>query len=119
MPGITAGQLSFMRNQVAEMLPDTGTILSGTPIYDGQGGSKPGWAGTTSIDCRVDVTNGREALQGGGYKSYQKTMLTLPYDATITTKNRFAYLSDQYNVVAVSGSDRSWNIFVRAELEKV
>ena len=119
MPGITAGQLSFMRNQVAEMLPDTGTILSGTPIYDGQGGSKPGWAGTTAIDCRVDVVNGREALQGGGYKTYQKTMLTLPYNATITPANRFAYGSNQYNVVAVSGSDRSWNVSVRAELEKV
>lgn len=119
MPGITAGQLSFMRNQVAEMLPDTGTILSGTPIYDGQGGSKPGWAGTTAIDCRIDVVNGREALQGGGYKTYQKTILTLPYNATITPGSRFAYLSDQYNVVAVSGSDRSWNVSVRAELEKV
>ena len=119
MPGITAGQLSFMRQQVAEMLPDSGTILVGTPIYDTQGGSKPGWAGTTAIDCRVDVVNGREQLQGGGYRSFQKTILTLPYNAVINPGCRFAYLTDQYNVVAVSGSDRSWNVSVRAELEKV
>jgi len=108
-----------MRNQVAEMLPDSGTILVGTAIPDGQGGNTPGWSGTVSIDCRVDVVNGREQMQGGGYKSYQKTILTLPYNASITSGNRFAYLSDQYNVVAVSGSDRSWNVSVRAELEKV
>ena len=119
MPGITVSQLSFMRNQVAEMLPDSGTVLTRTLTSDGQGGNSETWAGTTSIDCRVDVVNGRERLQGGGYKSYQKTILTLPYNATITPGSRFAYLSDQYNVVAVSGSDRSWNVSVRAELEKI
>jgi len=119
VPGITPSQLSFMRNQVAEMLPDSGTILAGSITSDGQGGNSMSWAGTTAIDCRVDVVNGREQLQGGGYKSYQKTILTLPYNASITSGNRFAYLSDQYNVVAVSGSDRSWNVSVRAELEKV
>jgi len=108
-----------MRNQVLETMPDTGTILAGTVVSDGQGGNTTTWAGTTSIDCRVDVVNGREQLQGGGYKSYQKTILTLPYNATITPGSRFAYLSDQYNVVSVNGQDRSWNTTVRAELEKV
>jgi SPP1 family predicted phage head-tail adaptor len=119
MSFISPSQLSFMRNQVAEMLPDSGTILTRTETSDGQGGNTTTWAGTVSIDCRVDVVNGREQLQGGGYKSYQKTILTLPYNVTITAGSRFAYLSDQYNVVAVSGSDRSWNVSVRAELEKV
>jgi head-tail adaptor len=116
---LSAGQLSYMRTQVLETMPDTGTILAGSITSDGQGGNTMTWAGTTAIDCRVDVTNGREQVEGGGYKSYQKTQLTLPYNAVITVGNRFAYLSDQYNVVAVSGQDRSWNITVRAELEKV
>ena len=119
MSFISPSQLSFMRTQVAEMLPDSGTILTISETSDGQGGHTVGTAGTVSIDCRIDVVNGREQLQGGGYKSYQKTILTLPYNATITPGSRFAYLSDQYNVVAVTGSDRSWNVSVRAELEKV
>jgi head-tail adaptor len=108
-----------MRNQVLETMPDSGTILAGSITSDGQGGNSVVWAGTTAIDCRVDVVNGREQMQGGGYKSYQKTILTLPYNAVISTGNRFAYGSDQYNAVAVSGQDRSWNVTVRAELEKV
>ena len=116
---ISSTQLAFMRNQVLETMPDSGTILAGSVTSDGQGGNSIVWAGTTAIDCRVDVTSGREQTQGGGYKSYQKTQLTLPYNAVITVGDRFAYGSNQYNVVAVSGQDRSWNVTVRAELEKV
>ena len=116
---ISASQLAFMRNQVLETMPDTGTILAGTVVPDGQGGNTTTWAGTISVDCRLDVVNGREQTEGGGYKSYQKTVVTLPYDTVITTGNRFAYGTVQYNVVNVSGQDRSWNITVRAELEKV
>jgi head-tail adaptor len=116
---INASQLAYMRAQVLDTLPDTGTILTKSQSSDGQGGFTTSWAGTVPIDCRVDVANGREQTQGGGYKSYQKTQLTLPYDASITTANRFAYGSNQYNVISVSGQDRSWNITVRAELEKV
>ena len=119
MSFLSAGQLAFMREQVLDTMPDTGTILTGTAVSDGQGGNSQTWAGTTAIYCRIDVVNGREQTQGGGYKSYQKTQLTLPYNAVISTGNRFAYGSDQYNVVSVSGSDRSWNVTVRAELEKV
>jgi len=117
--GISNAQLAFMRQQASDtFLPDSGTVLTSTQTSDGQGGNSVAWSGTVAVDCRIDVVNGREQLQGGGYQSYQKTILTLPYNATITTQNRFAYGSDQYNVVAVSGSNRSWNIFVRAELEK-
>jgi SPP1 family predicted phage head-tail adaptor len=119
MPGISTSQLSAMRQQGLDYLPDSGTILTKTQTSDGQGGYTESWSGTVSTDCRVDVVNGREQLQGGGYQTFQKTMLTLPYSGTITTNHRFAYGSNQYNVVAVSRSDRSWNIFVRAELEKV
>ena len=119
MSFINAQQLAFMREQALDMLPDVGTILSATQTTDGQGGFTTSWAGTVSTDCRVDVKSGREQTQGGGYQSYQKTQLTLPYNSTITTENRFAYGSDQYNVVTVSGQDRSWNVTVRAELEKI
>lgn len=108
-----------MRDQALDMLPDIGTILTKTQTSDGQGGFTTTWLGTASTDCRVDVKSGREQTEGGGWQSYQKTILTLPYNAVINTENRFTYGSNEYNVVWVSGTDRSWNVTVRCELEKV
>lgn len=119
MPKISNAMLADLRAQSLDYLPDTGTILTVTRTSDGQGGWTSSWAGSVGYACRVDVVNGRELQTGGGYITYQKTMLTLPSDTTITTTNRFAYADNEYNVIAVSDADRSWNVFVRCELEKV
>lgn len=119
MPYLNSAQLAFMRDQVLDTMPDVGTIQTVTRTSDGQGGYTSVWAGTVGYECRVDVVNGRESQAGGGYKTYQKTMLTLPYDTVISTANRFTYGANTYNVIAVSGTDRSWNVTVRAELEQV
>lgn len=116
---ISASQLAFMREQVLDTLPDSGTILTLTKTSDGQGGYTQSWAGTTAYDCRLDVKTGKEAMEGGGYITFQTTQLTLPYNTTITTANRFSVLGNTYNVKAVSAADRSWNVTVRCELEKV
>jgi head-tail adaptor len=119
MSFITAGQLSFMRSQVLETMPDVGTILTLTNTSDGQGGYTQSWAGTVPTDCRIDFISGSEQQAGGGYSPYTKTKLTLPYNTTITPANRFSVLGNTYNVVSAFVGDRSWNITVRCELEKV
>jgi head-tail adaptor len=119
MSFISTQQLAFMRDQVLDTLPDTGTVLSLTNTSDGQGGYTQSWAGTTAYDCRIDFVNGREQQAGGGYAPYVTTKLTLPYNAVITTANRFSALGNTYNVINVFASDRSWNVTVRCELEKV
>lgn len=117
---LNPGLLTKIRAQAEDyFLPDTGTVYTVTRTSDGQGGWTNAWTAGSAYDCRLDVVNCRELQAGGGYISYQKTMLTLPYDAAVTHTDRFYYGTCQYNVVAVSDGTRSKNFFVRAELERV
>ena len=119
MSFINAAQLAYMRDQLLDTLPDTGTVLSVTRTSDGQGGYTQTWAGSTTYDCRLDYVSATKLQAGGGYIPFETVVLTLPYNAVITTANRFATEDHQYSVKAVKGTDRSWNISVRAELEEV
>jgi SPP1 family predicted phage head-tail adaptor len=101
------GELAALRNDILALLPDTCDILSVTRTADGYGGFGETW-GTASaaVACRMDHKTGAEQLAGGAVQTYQGNMLTLPYNATITTANRVKFSGNNYNVLAVSeGSD--------------
>jgi head-tail adaptor len=117
---ITPALLTKIRAQAEDyFLPDTGTVYTVTRTTDGQGGWTNAWTAGSAYDCCLDVVNGRELQAGGGYITYQKTILSLPHDAVVSNKDRFYYGTCTYNVVAVSDATRSNNFFVRAELERV
>lgn len=118
MAAIDSAILAAMRSAINETLPDVGQIITITKSADGYGGSTKtrGTAGT--IACRVDFKQGREQLTGGAIQPYTKIMLSLPYDATISTSNEFLHNGTTYAVKSVN-DDQSWQAVTRCELEKI
>ena len=120
MSAIDTAMLAAMRSAISELLPDTCNIVTITKTADGQGGwtESKGTSGT-AIACRLDVHTGREMLTGGAVQPYIKTVLSLPYDTTITEVNRVEHGGITYAVIAPSNSDQSWIAVKRVELEKL
>lgn len=116
---LTTAELAFMRESIGELLPDTCYILSETSTPNGQGGITQTWATAGTSDCRVDVKQVREQLTGGGVQYYTQTMLSLPYNTTITAANRVSHGGNTYAVVTPPNSDQSWMAVKRVVLELV
>lgn len=120
MSAIDTNMLAAMRTAISELLPDTCSILSLTSVSDGAGGQTETWGTASSgVSCRLDVTLTRELLTGGAIQPYIKTMLSVPYDTTITENNRVVHNSVTYAVVAPPNTNQSWNAVKRVELERV
>lgn len=118
--GLTTSELAGMRDTIELLLPDTCNILSKSSTPDGEGGMVDTW-GTigTAIACRLDVKMGREQVTGGAIQPYIKTMLSLPYDTTITEAHRVEHGGLTYAVVAPPNNDQSWKAVTRVELERL
>lgn len=120
--GLTAAELAQIREDIADLLPDTCHILAITRTSDGAGG----WtetagtiSGGTFVPCRLDfISPGKEAKAGGAVQPYKTGMLTMAYDKTITTANQVKIGSDIYNVIGVNTS-QSWIGCKRCAVERV
>lgn len=117
--GLSAAELASMRAEVLYLMPDTCAILSATSAADGYGGYTVTWGtATASIACRIDSVRKSENQAGAALQPFHGYVLTLPYNATITTDNRVVYGGDTYNVLSVD-SDKSWPVSVRCMVELV
>lgn len=118
---LTDSDLSYLRTAIADMFPDTCTILSEALSADGQGGQTSTW-GTVSqnVACRLDeqtqFSRNQLVPSGGGLRESHRYMLSLPYDTTINAHDRVEIGSNTYNVISVN-VDVSWIGVVRAVLE--
>ena len=119
-PTLSTDEIALMRSELeGHALPDTCNILTVTQTQDGQGGYTEAWGtATAGIACRLDNTSSRELLSGDGVQHFTGWMLTLPNDTSIAAGNRVEIGSDQYNVVGFDDG-KSWQISLRAKLEKV
>ena len=123
--GLTTKELTSIRADVNDLLPDTGYIITVAETADGMGGNSEGTSiaagGTTSY--RIDPETFQrlrsgEMVYSGALQPFHKFILTLPYDTTITTNNRFLGKDgDYYNVVSID-DDKSWIASVRAFVER-
>ena len=119
MPALTDSELTAIREAIAELLPDTGgAVLEVTFASDGMGGLTQNWGTVTaSLAYRLDPLSGVEVMAGMGVQAFQGYQLTLPYDTTISTNNRFQDSSgNQYSVITVD-PHKSWKASVRAKVE--
>ena len=116
---LSAADLSFMRDSTELLMPDSCNILSLTSTSDGAGGQSESWGTVTTVSCRLDVKDMRDIVSGGAVQSYIKTMLSVPYDTSITEVNRVEHGGITYAVVAPTNSDQSWIAVKRVELERV
>jgi head-tail adaptor len=98
-----ASELAGLRADIQDTLPEICNILSVSRTADGYGGMTETWGtASASVACRMDHKVGKIATVGGAAETYQGNMLTLPYDASITTSNRVQYGGNLYNVDSVS-----------------
>lgn len=123
MSALDTAMLTAMRAAIAELLPDTCSVITLTRTADGMGGHVDTRATATAINCRLDVVTGREQIgreqiAGGGLQPFTSYMLSLPYDATVVTQNEILHNGNNYAVKSVNQS-QSWKAVVRVELEKL
>jgi head-tail adaptor len=117
--GLTADELSQMRDDIEGLLPDTCNILSISRTSDGMGSWTETWGTvTTSVYCRIDFMSGKEALASSAEQPFNRAMLSLPYDTTITPANRIEWEDLTFNVISVN-EGQSWAAVRRAVVEQV
>lgn len=111
-------ELTQMRADVADLMPDTCNILSLTTVPDGQGGQTETWGtATAGVACRIDAYRGKEMVSSDSLKPFNTYVVTVPYDTTITPANRVEKGSDTYNVTAVD-TEKSWPVVRRVYVER-
>jgi hypothetical protein len=119
MSWLSSAELAQMRADVLELLPDTCSILSVSYTSDGEGGLTEAW-GTAyaNVACRLDFTSGVETNIGGAVNPYTRAKISLPYDTVLATTNRILTGGYTYAITSINNG-QSWNVSVRAELERV
>ena len=105
--GLSAAELTQIRSDIGELLPDTGYILSLSQDQDTSGGLVDTWGTAGTADCRVDYQRGREATAGGAIVPFQKAVISMAYDKTITPAYRVKIGGDTFSVEAVN-EGQSW-----------
>ena len=123
MSVLSAAELTAIRADIANMLPDTGYILEVTAYTpDGMGGQTAVYGTATggTVVYRLDPIRGRESEAGGAVNPFHTFVLTLEYDVTIAETNRFkAADGTQFAVTSVDEDGKSWKASVRAFVERV
>jgi len=114
-----SADLSWMRDTLEQLMPDTCVILTATNASDGQGGWTTTWGTVSSVRCRIDPGRKEmyERVTGAKLAPYSWWQLTLPWDATVTTESRVVVNGDTYNVVN-HDDNKSWQATVRVALMK-
>ncbi len=120
---LTDADLTFMRDTIEEMFPDTCTILSEAIAADGQGGQTSTWGTvSSSVACRFDEQQQRGSNllvpAGAALRESHRYTLSLPHDTVISAHDRVEIGTDTYHVVSVNAGV-SWQAVTRAVLELI
>ena len=119
---LSSAELAHMRDAIGDLLPDTCNILSVSGTADGFGGVTSTWGTASSnVSCRLDIITRRETgqnIDGASMREYQETVLSLPYNTSVSNNNRIEHGGFTYNVTATN-TDQSWIAVKRVSLERV
>lgn len=120
MSFFNADQLTRMRADVANLLPDSCVIYSPSYASDGAGGGTLTYSAVGTVACRVDPINLREqiAIQAQGEKLKSMYQLTLPYDTTIAANYQVVTGGKTYQVEQMD-IDHSGRVSRRAKISEV
>jgi hypothetical protein len=122
--GLTVGELAAIRDDIADLMPDTCTIEKLATVNDAIGAAARSFSNrATGVSCRLDPIDS-VTLTGNEIVSSKKNyiitegmfMLTLPHDTTIEETDRVVHNSVTYEVVHVD-DDKSWQASVRCVLK--
>ena len=114
---LSDAELTQMRADLeAYTMPGTCNILSLSIAIDSGYAVETWGTASTGVACRLDHRFGFEQVAGGAVQPFERWILTLPYNTTITEQNRVEIGSDTYSVKAVDPG-KSWNVCVRAQVD--
>lgn len=120
---LSNAELTAIRADINQLLPDTGYILSVSNTPDGAGGVSESVGTASTVSYRLDpktstyYSDGSESVKAGALMPFHSFMLTLPYDTNINTNNRFKDKDGNiYNVISVD-DPKSWIASVRCMVE--
>ena len=117
--GLTARELAQMQADIYDLLPDTCDILSVAYTSDSEGGFAEAWGtATAGVHCRIDYRSGTERMTGGAIQPYNKAVISLPYNTTISATNRIKSGAYTWSILSLNDG-QSWQAVKRAELERV
>ena len=115
---LSDADLTYMRECIEDLLPDTCNILSSTYTPDGQGGGTVTWGtATAGVSCRKDTKQRKFEDIADGVQSYREEMFTIPYNTTISEENRIEFSGTQYNIMSIT--DGSWLASKRVQVSEV
>jgi hypothetical protein len=116
---LSANDLAYMRDSIAELFPDTCTIQVNNPSSDGAGGMTDNWSTlTANVPCRVDYQTGRESNTGAALVPYQKAVISMSFNTVVTPANRIVVGSSTFSIQAVNNG-ASWCSVKRCSCELV
>lgn len=122
MTSLTSAELAQMREAIEDLMPDSCDILQLTQTSDGAGGLVDTWGtatGGVSVPCRLDFgTPGNEAMSNSSLTPFQKGIVSMPYNYTVTHANRLKINSITYSVQGVN-TNQSWIGVKRVIVERV
>ena len=98
---LSASELSQLRSDASDYLPDTCTIQTVAQTSDGMGGWTEAWSNTyTSVACRLapEQTAQTEGLEGEQMAAVTRWVLTVAYDQAIDETMRVVHDSETYEV---------------------
>lgn len=117
--GLTARELMQMQADINDLLPDTCDILTVAYTSDSEGGFTETWGtATAGVKCRIDYRSGTERMTGGAIQPYNKAVISLPYNTTISATNRIKSGAYTWSILSLNDG-QSWQAVKRAELERV
>jgi head-tail adaptor len=114
---LTDAELTQMRADIAELLPDSAVIYTAARVPDGMGEFTTTWAASGTALARIDPIRANDQISGGAVQPFTRFRLTLEYGSTITPGNRVTINAVTYNVVALQTAN-SWPLDIRAEVER-
>ena len=119
---LTNSELSYMREAIGELLPDTCNLLTATNTPDGAGGVTTTWGtASASVACRMDYTSQNradESITAASLRPYSGYILSIPHNTTINTEYRVEHSGFTYNVLSVNNS-QSLIAVKRVVLERI
>ena len=115
---LSTADLTFMRESIGLMFPDSCNILTVTLVSNDEGGMVETWQTTGTSECRLDMKSSSEPVTGGAVQEFTGFMLSLPYDTVINDENRIEVDSVIYAVTSINDG-QSWRAVKRVTLEVV
>ena len=100
---LSALELSQLRADAVDYMPDTCVIYSKTITITSMGGQSESWAAAATVDCRLAplVLNMGEVINAAQIVSPTSWVLTIVYDQTIDATQRITTGGDTYQVERV------------------